>query len=225
MGFGIRFMVWGDYACFTRPEMKVERVSYDVITPSAARGILEAVYWKPAIKWIIDEIQVHNEIRWENIRRNELLGTVPMGSVKSAYLGSNKEQIHQYTAENIAQRATLLLKNVCYVIAAHFELTDKCGEEDTVEKHYNIILRRLRKGQCYHRPYLGCREFAANFKIIENDEAVPPSFYQNMEKDLGFMLWDIDFADEKNPQPMFFRAKMTDGIIDLQALMNGGGIK
>lgn len=222
MGYGVKFMVWGDCACFTRPEMKVERVSYDVITPSAARGILEAIYWKPAIKWVIDDIQVQHEIKWDNIRRNELLGTVPMGRVKSAYMGTNKDKIQQDASDCIAQRATLFLKDVCYIIGAHFELTDRCGEEDTIEKHYNIALRRLRKGQCYHRPYLGCREFAANFRIIEENECVSHSFYHCEEKDLGYMLWDLDFGDIMNPQPIFFRAVMKNGVIDLSSCAKGG---
>lgn len=215
MGYGIKLKVWGDYACFSRPEMKVERVSYDVITPSAARGILEAIYWKPAIKWVIDEIKVINQIKFENIKRNELSGKMPLKSVKSAYLGSNVN-IYQST-KDIVQRGSMVLKDVCYCITAHFELTDKVGETDTVEKHYNIALRRTKKGQCFHRPYLGCREFSAQFELA--DESCDISFYQNAERDLGYMLLDIDFKNDA--MPIFYRPIMKDGIINIHASQRG----
>jgi len=213
MGYGIKLKVWGDYACFTRPEMKVERVSYDVITPSAARGILEAIYWKPAIRWVIDKITVVNPIKFANIRRNELLGKIPIKNVKSAYMGNKNIQLYQST-EDIVQRASLVLKDVCYYIDAHFELTSKAGETDTEEKHYNIALRRAKKGQCFHRPYFGCREFPVQFEYVENEEL--ESFYKDTEKDLGFMLWDIDFSNAATP--LFFRAIMKNGIIDIPDL-------
>ena len=216
MAYGIKLKVWGEYACFTRPEMKVERVSYDVITPSAARGIIEAIYWKPAIRWVIDRITVINPIKFGNIRRNELLGVVSMSSVKKAYMGNEKIQLHQST-DNIVQRASLILKDVCYYIEAHFELTVNAGETDTKEKHYNIALRRLRKGQCFHRPYFGCREFPVNFELTENIDLT--SFYENEEKDLGFMLWDIDFND--GASPLFFRPIMKNGVIDVPDLQGG----
>lgn len=213
MPYGIKLKVWGDYACFSRPEMKVERVSYDVITPSAARGILEAIYWKPAIRWVIDKVTVINPIKFENIRRNELLGKISMSAVKKAYSGNKDIALYQST-DNIVQRSSLVLKNVCYYIDAHFELTANVGESDTDEKHYNIALRRAKKGQCFHRPYFGCREFPVNFELAEGD--IEESFYVNTEKDLGFILWDIDFENES--VPMFFRPTMKDGviIIDLQ---------
>lgn len=211
MSYGIRLKVWGDYACFSRPEMKVERVSYDIITPSAARGIMEAIYWKPAIRWVIDKITVINPIRFENIRRNELLGKISPSTVKKAYTGNKKIQLYQST-EDIVQRASLVLKDVCYYIDAHFELTADAGETDTKEKHYNIILRRARKGQCFHRPYFGCREFPVFFELVEDKTL--PSFYENTEKDLGFMLWDIDFNNGMSP--LFFRPTMKDGIVDLR---------
>lgn len=213
MGYGIRLKVWGDYACFTRPEMKVERVSYDVITPSAARGILEAIYWKPAIRWVIDKITVVNPIKFENIRRNELLGKIPTNTVKSAYMGNKNVQLYQST-ENIVQRASLVLKDVCYYIDAHFELTSKAGEDDNEEKHYNIALRRAKKGQCFHRPYFGCREFPVQYEYVEEQDL--ESFYKNIEKDLGFMLWDIDFNNMTTP--LFFRPIMKNGVIDIPDL-------
>jgi len=213
MGFGIKLKVWGDYACFTRPEMKVERVSYDVMTPSAARGILEAIHWKPAIRWVIDKIHVINEIKFENIRRNEVSGKIPESKVKNALKG-NPTDLYQDINLERQQRASLILKDVCYVIEAHFELTENAGESDTCEKHYNIAVRRIRKGQCYHQPYFGCREFPAFFEIVEED--IPESYYKGQEIDLGWMLWDIDF--ENDMSPIFFRAIMTDGIIHLDDL-------
>jgi len=218
MGYGIKLKVWGDYACFTRPEMKVERVSYDVMTPSAARGIIEAIYWKPAICWKIDRIHVMNEIRFDNIRRNELLGKIPVSDVKSAFKGGDRP-LYQNSSEKIVQRASLVLRDVCYCIEAHFEMTDKAGAEDTVEKHYNIALRRMRRGQCFHHPYFGCREFPVNFEFIEGE--IPRSCYTG-ERDLGFMLYDIDFKDDM--RSVFFRANMVDGVIDVQKCLCYGGV-
>lgn len=208
--------VWGDYACFTRPEMKVERVSYDVMTPSAARGILEAIYWKPAISWTIDRIHVQNPIRFDNIRRNEVLGKIPAGSVKSALKGGDIA-LYQDATANRVQRASLVLRDVCYCIEAHFKLTDKAGPDDTAEKHYNIALRRMRKGQCFHHPYFGCREFPAQFEFIEGE--VPASCHHG-DRDLGIMLYDIDFDDDM--KAVFFRARMVDGVIDVQTCLNSG---
>ncbi len=218
MGYGIRLMVWGDYACFTRPEMKVERVSYDVITPSAARGILEAIHWKPAIRWVVDRIHVLNQIRFDNLRRNEVGGKIPAGNVRKAMKGDPVE-LCQYAADDRQQRATLLLREVAYVIEAHFEMTEKAGTEDTPEKHYNIAQRRAKQGQCYHQPYLGCREFPAKFRLIEVDEPFPHSVY-TAEKDLGWMLLDIDYTD--NLTPKFFRAVMNDGKIEVPRMEIGG---
>ncbi len=216
IGFGIKLKVWGDYACFTRPEMKVERVSYDVMTPSSARGILEAIYWKPAIVWEIDRIHVMNEIRFDNIRRNEVLGKIPMAPVKSAFQGKEAVLFKDSNDERV-QRASLVLRDVEYYIEAHFNVTDKAGSEDTVEKHYNVALRRMRKGQCFHHPYFGCREFPVQFEYVEGD--IPRSALTG-KRDLGFMLWDIDFADDMNP--VFFRAEMNDGVIDIQKCRMAG---
>jgi len=215
MGYGIRLKVWGEYACFTRPEMKVERVSYDAMTPSAARGILESIHWKPAIRWVIDRIHVLNEIRFDSIRRNELENKIPVKAVRSA-MNAKGGSLAQVITEERQQRATLLLKRPAYVIEAHFEMTDRCGETDTPEKHYNTFLRRARQGQCFHRPYLGCREFAAHFSLIEEGESLPDSVYRNEpDRDLGWMLHDIDFADGMTPR--FFRATMRQGIIAVPA--------
>ena len=216
IGYGIRLKVWGDYACFTRPEMKVERVSYDVMTPSAARGILEAIYWKPAICWKIDRIHVMNPIKFDNIRRNEVLGKISASTVKSALQG-NEVALFQDSNVDRVQRASLVLRDVCYYIDAHFEMTDKAGAEDTVEKFYNVALRRMRKGQCFHQPYFGCREFPVQFEFIEGN--APKSSLKG-NRDLGMMLWDIDFKNDM--KAIFFRASMDDGIIDVQKCLNGG---
>lgn len=209
MGFGIKLEVWGDYALFTRPEMKVERVSYDVITPSAARGIIEAIYWKPAIKWIVDKIHVCEPIRFTNIRRNEVSSKILASNVYSVMNGGEKDLFID-TKSDRQQRASMLLKDVRYVIEAHFELTNKAEISDTIEKHYNIILRRVKKGQFYHMPCFGCREFPANFKLCGE---LPKTIEDTL--DLGYMLYDMDFSDEKNIMPIFFRANMENGIIDL----------
>ncbi len=202
MSYGIKLRVWGDYALFTRPEMKVERVSYDVMTPSAARGILEAIYWKPSIHWVIDRIHVLQPVRFENIRRNELANRV---SVNKSDMKNNKP-ISRFIEDDRQQRASMVLRNVEYLIEAHFEMT---GSEDCIPgKHLAIFERRVKKGQCFHRPYFGCREFPVNFEWC--DHTPTPVF--SGEQDLGYMLHDIDF--DNNMTPSFFRAVMLDGIID-----------
>jgi CRISPR-associated protein Cas5d len=219
MGYGIRIMVWGDYACFTRPEMKVERVSYDVMTPSAARGILEAIHWKPAIRWVVDKIHVLNDIRFDNVRRNEVGSKIAPGNVKKAMKGGIVE-LCQYASDDRQQRATLLLRNVAYIIEAHFEMTSEAGPSDNPGKHYNITMRRGRQGQCYQQPFLGCREFVAKFRLIETDEPLPHSLHNGNEQDLGWMLLDIDYSDSMTPR--FFRAIMKDGIIEVPRMEKGG---
>lgn len=218
MGFGIAIKVQGSYALFCRPEMKAERVSYDVITPSAARAVIEACYFKPAIRWIIDRIHVLNEIRFDNIRRNEVENVISSRNVLLAINGKPAD-LHQYASLERQQRASMLLRDVAYIIEAHFALTDKAGPEDTEEKHYNIALRRLKKGQCFFQPYLGCREFSAKVELIEGD--IPDSYYKNTEKDLGWMLWDIDYKNDKTP--IFYRPVMKDGIINVPDLLMRGG--
>jgi len=204
MSYGIKLRVWGDYALFTRPEMKVERVSYDVMTPSAARGILEAIYWKPAIRWVIDHIHVLKPIRFENIRRNEVGKRASIdGSVMS---GKKAAGIFVDDPKTRQQRASMILRNVEYVIEAHFEFTSKEGNNEG--KHIDMFKRRAMKGQCFHRPYFGCREFPVSFEWYEES---PKPFFKG-EQDLGFMLHDIDF--ENNMTPLFFRAVMRDGVID-----------
>lgn len=214
MGFGIKVDVSGPRACFTRPEMKAERVSYDVITPSAARGILEAVYWKPAIRWVIDGILVVNEIKTTTFRRNEVGSKASYGNARAVALGGKDEALGIVASEDRQQRQTLYLEDVRYIIDAHFELTPRAGETDTPEKHYNIALRRLRKGQCFNQPYFGCREFAVkDIHLCEQGAEIPRSFYEGKTLDLGYMLYDIDFSDGMTPQ--FFQAVMTDGFFDV----------
>ena len=207
MGYGIKVLAQGPRACFTRPEMKAERVSYDVVTPSAARGLIEAVDWKPALRWHIDRLEVLNEIRFDTFRRNEL-----GGNAKAAM--ERGEEVWTAANDDRQQRATMYLKDVAYLIDAHFTLTEQAGEDDTVEKHYNIALRRLRKGQCFNQPYFGCREFPADVSIVEEPGDGPKSFYAGSGvHDLGFMLFDIDFDHDMEPQ--FFRASMRNGVIDV----------
>lgn len=212
MGIGVKVKVWGEYALFSRPEMKVERCSYDVITPSAARGILEAIYWHPGMKWVIDKIYVQKPVQFTSIRRNEVKSKISSNNVLPVYNGADKP-LYISTKSDIVQRASLLLRDVSYVIEAHFEMTEKAVESDNTGKFKDIIMRRLKRGECYHTPYFGCREFPANFCLCEDDKI--ETAYSG-EKDLGFMLYDMDFSDLDNIQPMFFRALMKDGVINLR---------
>lgn len=219
MGYGVIFRVWGDYACFTRPELKVEKVSYDMMTASAAKGILESVYWKPAIRWIIDEIHVINEIRFTNVRRNEVSEVLKLSQVKGAM--NRNAPLYIDAPGKRHQRASMILTDVEYIIKAHFELNlDKCGETDTKEKHYNIAVRRLKKGQYFSAPFLGTREFGANFELIENEKDIPKSKLEG-EKDLGYMLYDLNYklSDDKKRRevsPKYIRAVLNNGILDLK---------
>lgn len=214
MGKGVKVKVWGDYALFSRPEMKVERCSYDVITPSAARGILEAIYWHPGMKWVIDKIYVKNPIRFTSVRRNEVKSKISANNVLQAYNGADKP-LYISTKEDIVQRASLILRDVCYVIEAHFEITENANDSDNPGKFKDIIMRRLKRGECYHMPYFGCREFPVNFGICDEEE-VHTIYDEVPEKDLGFMLYDLDYSDRNNIQPMFYRAIMKRGVLDLR---------
>ncbi len=213
MSYGVRLVVWGDYACFTRPEMKVERVSYDVMTPSAARGILEAIHWKPAIRWVVDRIRVLKPIRFETIRRNELGHKIPAGSAQTA-MNRGRADLRAVIEDDRQQRAATVLRDVAYIIEAHFEITAQADPDDNEAKHLDSFNRRARKGQCFHQPYLGCREFPATFALLEGE---PPRLDLELrgERDLGWMLHDIDFADGMTPR--FFRAVMHDGVIEVGA--------
>jgi len=214
MGYGITIRVQGNYALFTRPEMKVERVSYDVITPSAARGIIEAIYWKPAIRWVIDRIHILSEIEFTNIRRNEVSDKASVDNALQVMRGGNRS-LYIAATEARQQRASMVLKDVDYIIEAHFEKVESAwGERDTVEGHYNIILRRLRNGQHFHAPCLGTREFPAKVEIVEDRHDIPKSPIVGM-RDLGYMLYDLDFSNPRDIQPKFFKAQLQDGVLDL----------
>lgn len=218
--------VWGNYACFTRPEMKTERVSYDMPTPSAARGLVEAIYWHPGLRYTIDAIYLlkpfgldpvdeasteeytQRPIRFTNIRRNEVKSTLLSSAALSAAKGGTPPVL--YTSEDIQQRAAMVLQDVHYVIECHFDLTDKAAPSDNPGKFQDILRRRLRKGQCYHQPCFGCREFPANFREWPGG-SIPAL---KVTQDLGFMLHSLDYSDSANIRSQFFRAKLVDGVME-----------
>jgi len=207
-----RIKVSGPNACFTRPEMKVERVSYEVLTPSAARGILEAILWKPAIRWQVLRIDVLNPIRWESVRRNEV-GKRAAKPSAAAMRGKVKELPGIFIEKERQQRAGLFLRDVAYVIHARFQLTEHAADGDTVTKFTEMFLRRASRGQCFHRPYFGCREFAVDFELIPRNADSPQPI--PLTKDLGWMLYDLDYSGAE-PMPMFFHAELKNGVLDLE---------
>lgn len=213
MSYGTRLHVWAPYGLFTRPELKVERMSYDALTPSAARGILEAIHWKPAIRWVIDRVHVLEPIRFTSIRRNEVGHKAPVGKIKAAMKSGDVSGLVLHADRDRQQRAATVLVNPAYVIEAHFEMTPKAGPDDTEGKHLDIFNRRARRGQCFHRPCMGTREFAADFALVEDGAPLPKTAIAET-RDLSLMLWDIDHAAPGRPS-MFFRAAMTDGVIDV----------
>jgi CRISPR-associated protein Cas5d len=202
--------VSGDFACFTRPEMKVERVSYDVITPSAARAVFEAILWKPAIRWRIRKIEVLKPIRWISLRRNEVGAVVPVGSVKSA-MNKGSDDLALYVEDERQQRAGLFLRDVAYRLHAHLEVLPEAGANNPPPKFWEMFERRAGKGQCVNQPYLGCREFACDFRWIEDATQEPSPIPES--RDLGWMLHDLDFANAADPKPRFFRAELQDGVL------------
>lgn len=213
MAFGVRLHCWGEWACFTRPEMKVERVSYDVMTPSAARGVLEAIYWKPEIRWVIDRITVLNPIHFTSIRRNEVSEKISAGTARKV-MRAGSGDLGLQIMDCRQQRASLLLREVAYVIEGHFDI--RSGPENAA-KHLDQFNRRARRGACFTRPYLGCREFAAHFALLEEeDEAPAVDSSLKGERDLGWMLRDIDFGHGKEAR--FFHARMSDGVITVPPL-------
>lgn len=216
MAYGVRLHVWGERACFTRPEMKVERVSYDVLTPSAARGILEAIYWKPAIRWRVERIQVLKPIRFESIRRNEVAAKASAASITKAMKAGRIGELMTVVEDSRQQRASIILRDVGYVIGAHFELTDKAGKEDSEGKHLDTFNRRAKRGQCFHMPCLGVREFPASFALCEPERKFESEASLAGSRDLGWMLHDIDFSNGATPR--FFRARMEDGVIRVPPL-------
>lgn len=214
MGMGVKVKVWGDFALFSRPELKVERCSYDVMMPSAARGILDAIYWHPGLKWVVDKIYVRKPIQFTSVRRNEVKSKVLASSVLHAYNGGEKP-LYISSREEIVQRASLLLCDVEYVIDAHFEMTERANVTDNPGKFKDIIMRRLRRGECFHMPYFGCREFPAHFCLWE-EEKIHTAYEDVEEKDLGLMLYDLDYRNLEDIQPMFFHAVLKRGILDLR---------
>ena len=233
MNYGVRLEVWGEYACWTRPEMKAERVSYDVMTPSGTRGILEAIYWKPQMRWVIDRIRVLAPIRFANMRRNEV--DLPKVAVTERMMQGQGEVPAVYIEEKRQQRAALLLTNVRYGIEAHIEVLDpqeKGGAvlAEPVAKHLDQFNRRARDGACFHRPYMGCREFPAYFSPVgaEGFSPCPPELQK--ERELGFMLYDMEHAGHPGStprphqcddrcQPRFFRARLVNGVVDVAACL------
>ncbi|MCK4593775.1 type I-C CRISPR-associated protein Cas5 [bacterium] len=248
MAYGVKLKVWSDYACFTRPEMKVERVSYDVITPSAARGILEAIYWKPEIRWVIDRIYVYEKPRFTNIRRNEVSERISAGNINQAMKGTKKDLFicvdevdDRGSLKYRQQRAAMILKGVEYIIEAHFDLLDDQKNEGP-EKHRRQFTDRVKMGQCFHRPYMGCKEFPAHFSLVEGE--IPPSPLSG-ERDLGWMLYDLSYLPvegkeakdrdifwakvnseyaQVKAEAKFFRAIMKDGVIDVKELVEKQGV-
>ena len=212
----IKLEVWGDYACFSRPEMKVERVSYDVMTPSAARGLIEAIYWHPGMRYVIDKIHVCAPIRFTNIRRNEVKDVVKASSIKKIIESGGESCIS--TPESIQQRAAMVLRNVHYVIEAHFVMTEKALPQDNSGKFQDILKRRIEKGQFYHQPCFGVREFPAQFKPCEHIPECPEEL--KGVRDLGWMLLDMDYSDNENIIPKFFRAELNDGVLDVPKMFD-----
>ena len=203
--------VSGDFACFTRPEMKVERVSYDVITPSAARSVFEAILWKPAIRWEVRKIELLKPICWINVRRNEVKSKISISNVQKAINGT-RQNLGMFIEDERTQRASLFLRDVQYRL--HAELVP-VGEDalKNPAKYREMFQRRAEKGQCVNQPYLGCREFAARFRLIDDLTAEKAALGET--RDLGWMLYDMDFSVVDDPKPKFFRAEMRGGVIDL----------
>ena len=236
---GVRLHIWGERACFTRPELKVERVSYDVPTPTAARGILEAIHWKPAIRWQVDRIHVLRPIRFQSFRRNEVGAKASASLARSAMTRGTTEGLGLLVDENRQQRAATILVDVAYVIEAHFELTDRAGPDDTAGKHLAMFQRRAEQGQSFHRPCMGTREFDAHFAWVTEDPVALPALSaeeqaaflkhgpaalptrpvtmlpkDQQNRDLGWMLHDIDHGAPGGAVSRFFRAAVADGVVD-----------
>lgn len=215
----------GDLACFTRPEMKVERVSYEVITPSAARGVLEAILWKPAIQWVVTCIHILKPIRWADFKRNEVNYKISIRNVQEAMKnGTPMDPFLADERENRAQRHTLALRDVDYVVEAGFRMTARAHPEDNPVKFTEMFRRRVERGQCYRMPYLGCREFSAQVEL-------QTEFFEPIKetRDLGWMLHDIEFRQDEGNLPHFFKAEMREGTIEVPELRPGlqvsGGVR
>jgi CRISPR-associated protein Cas5d len=204
----------GPWACFTRPEMKVERVSYDVMTPSAARACFEAILWKPAIRWHVRRIEVLKPIRWINLRRNEVASVVSTRNVETAMKNGHGD-LALYVEDDRQQRAGLFLRDVAYRVHADLEFLRERDPDASPAKYQEMFERRARRGQCVNQPYLGTREFAAQFRLIADTATEPPPIDET--RDLGFMLHDLDFSNTDDPQPRFFPARMEHGVVQVPA--------
>ncbi len=231
MGYGFKIMVSGQYACFTRPEMKTERVSYDVPTPGAMEGLIKSVYWKPALRIVVDKIVVFSPIKFVNVRRNEVKEKVSLSGVKKQ-MKDGQERAALYTSDIRSQRGSMILRDVLYGVEFHFELTGIRSEHDdeSEEKHYNIMLRRLKNGQFFRQPVLGCREFAVDkLELVDEFPMDRVSEELKGDVDLGYMLYHMKFRDGGIPKDndwearrfsdeadaMFYRPHMVDGVIDV----------
>lgn len=236
MAFGIKLEVWGDYAAFNRPEMKVERVSYDVMTPSAARGILEAIYWKPEMRWVVDEIRVLRPIRFAQVRRNEVGSKIAVRGTRGVSSAMRVEAgvLSMDIQSERQQRAALVLRDVRYGIQAHVEVVDPGDLASPEAKHLEMFKRRALRGQYFHHPYLGVREFPAYFEPVDELDT-PPDEFQG-ERDLGWMLHDIEYIHDPDgdivdsnkgnklrAEPRFFRALLKDGVLDVPPLSTARG--
>lgn len=206
--------VSGDYACFTRPEMKVERVSYDVITPSAARAIFEAIFWKPAIRWQVTQIDVLNPIKWISVRRNEV-GKVFTAPTAKQMNGISGEPMGMYIEDERQQRAGLFLRDVKYRIHADLHFDPAKDPESEYGKYAAMFERRATKGQCFNQPYLGTREFSCAFRLIDEDELASEGSPIALDRPLGWMLYDLDYSDRSNPMPRFFNAELRQGVVQV----------
>lgn len=234
MGYGFKLMVEGDYACYTRPELKVERVSYDVPTPGALEGMLKSVYWKPSIRYVIDKIIVFHAIDFINIRRNEVKDKVLYSAVKNQMNGKGSDPCI-YASESRSQRASMILKNVKYGVEFHFELTGLRDEreEDGENKHFSIIKRRLEKGQYFRTPCMGCSEFPVKrMELVEefDENLISSKILEMGDVDLGFMSYKVAFSDQGRPvnddwenprfsdkaSTIYYRPHMVNGVIDVK---------
>lgn len=210
--------VWGDMACFTRPELKVERVSYDVITPSAARAIFEAIFWKPAIHWQVTKIEVLSPIKWASVRRNEVGAVAPVAAKSAIYIEDKRQQKNALLLRDVRYRlwARMEYRPVAKRKAAGDLFAHEPGKDENPMKYYQMFERRASKGQCFTQPYLGTRECSAMFRLVNpHDEALAPALPAELggTRDLGIMLYDMDFSNPKDITPLFYRAQMSEGVI------------
>ncbi|MBR2256149.1 MAG: type I-C CRISPR-associated protein Cas5 [Blautia sp.] len=220
MSFGFELEVWGPYALFSRPELKTERYSYEMITPSAARGIIESIYWHPGLRVVIDRIYLlpgkegitdeADPFHYENIRRNEVKAKAQAAQFE-AMLNGGKEAC-LVTSKEIQQRASAVLRDVHYVVKAHFEMTGNAKPSDNEGKFADTFRRRIGKGRFFSEPYFGCREFPVHFAPWPSGEDIIP---MDVCKDLGIMLYDLDYTDKEHIKPMYFHAKLEHGVMQV----------